>query len=162
MDINYKTISNMLCKKRILDIAIVDDDVDMANSLKQLLEFRGHNVTVIDEGSRCITFCSSFKYDIIFLDYHMEGLNGAEVANIVKKNSSNCSKSPTLIFAYTGDNSKSALSLFKTSGMDGVVVKTVDVSDIYILMQNLEWRSKLDRTIMNDIIHRTKQEILFF
>jgi CheY-like chemotaxis protein len=170
MNMNYKTVTNMLCKKRILKILIVDDDIDVANSLKQLLEFRGHHVTIIDEGARCITHCSIFNYDIIFLDYHMEGLNGAQVADIVKKNNSNCNSncnstcntSPTLILAYTGDNSKTAIDLFKNAGMDGLVVKTVDVSDIYILMQNLEWRSKLDKTVMNQIIHKTNKEILFF
>jgi CheY-like chemotaxis protein len=140
----------------------VDDDLDAGNMLKQLLEFRGHHVTVIDEGSRCITHCNLFRYNIIFMDYHMQGLDGAQVTDIVKKNNLDCFDCPTLIFAYTGDNSKKAIETFRKVGMDGVIIKTVSVADFEILVMNLEWRLKLDKKINEYITKKTKGEIIFF
>ena len=48
-----------LYKKKYMNILIVDDDVDSANFIKELLELNGHIVTLIDEPTRCITLCQN-------------------------------------------------------------------------------------------------------
>ena len=121
--------------KKKFEILIVDDDTDIAKYLKDILILRGHTVTIVDEGPRCITHCNFIdkKYDIVFMDYHMDHMDGGEVSDIIRdKNHS------ILIFAFTGDNSKSALSVFKNTGMNGAIIKPVDIYALNTLMDLLE------------------------
>lgn len=160
----YRSISsgNINCnmhKKRILNILIADDDIEVASLLKQILEMRGHNVIVVDDGARCITQCFANKFDLIFIDYHMNGLNGTDVTSIVKNNSQ-YPDSNTLIFAYTGDNSKAALQEFKVCGMNGAIVKPIDLKSLSILLRNIETRIYLDSEIIKKEIS-SKDLILF-
>lgn len=156
---NNKDVETCETKKKVFSILIVDDDVDIAENLKILLQMRGHNIIVVDDGVRCIGHCKdrSKHYDIIFLDYHMEGLDGAQVAEIVKDG-----YKKTIIFAYTGDSSQSALDDFKSVGMDGVIIKPIDITGIDILMTNLEKSNFLDKHTIKTISRKSDKSILIF
>lgn len=145
-------------KKKILNVLIVDDDETVAFSLSQYIEFRGHNVYIIDEGARCVSCCQENNYDVIFMDYHMEGLDGAQVANIVKMEISK----NAIIFAYTGDNSKRTINEIKKAGMIGAIIKSIEPEYIKILLQHLEKGHSLDKNIMKELMQRSKNQIMFF
>merc|ERR1712216_922626 len=83
-------------KKKNLDILIVDDDKLASDLFKKILELRGHTVTALDEGMRCVGKCKDNHYDIIFMDYHIDDVNGDYVTTIIKEDFGNRSK----IFAY--------------------------------------------------------------
>ena len=157
---SYMTEERNQIKRKIFNILIVDDDVDVADNLKQLLELRGHLVTVVDDGMRCITHCKDKErhYDIVFMDYHMEGLDGAQVTEIVKDGN----PCKTLIFAYTGDDSTKAINDFKQVGMDGAIIKPFDISSIEFMMSRLELSIVLDATIIKNIIKKSCRSILIF
>ena len=144
-------------RRKSFRILIVDDDQNIANSLSTLLNFRGHNVTYVDDGAQCIARCQDDKYDIVFLDYHMEGLDGAQAAEIVKDNAKK-----TLVFAYTGDSSDKAISDFKTVGMDGVIVKPVDSASMDMLMNKIENSTCLDKATITSIARKSSRSILIF
>jgi len=156
---SYIAKERSLLKRKTFSILIVDDDLDVANNLKSLLELRGHNVTVVDDGLRCITHCKDKEkhYDIVFMDYHMEGLDGAQVTEIVKND-----KKKTLIFAYTGDDSQKAINDFKQVGMDGAIIKPIDIRSIELLMSKLELSSILDTAIIKNITKKSLRSILIF
>jgi CheY-like chemotaxis protein len=147
-------------KKRFMNILIVDDDLSSANSIKELLELNGHEVTIIDEPTRCITLCQNNKYDLVFMDYHMDGLNGSQITEILKENNFG----NTIIFAHTGDNSSEAIKSFKDAGMDGLIIKPIDLLSFELLISFFE-----DNNILNNnqstkmiITKRSNQNILFF
>lgn len=144
-------------RRKTFSILIVDDDSMIANNLKTLLNFRGHNVTYVDDGAQCIAQCQENKYDIVFLDYHMEGLDGAQAAEIVKSE-----EKRTIVFAYTGDNSDKALTNFKSVGMDGVIVKPVDSQSIDMLMNKIENSVYLDKSTITTIARKSDRSILIF
>jgi two-component system sensor histidine kinase/response regulator len=156
---SYKIEERGLLKRKIFSILIVDDDTDVANSLKGVLELRGHNIVVVDDGMRCITHCKDREkhYDIVFMDYHMEGLDGAQVTEIVKSDDSR-----TLIFAYTGDDSQKAINEFKQAGMDGAIIKPIDIKSIELLMSKLELSVILDTSIIKNITKKSCRSILIF
>ncbi|AYV81788.1 MAG: hybrid sensor histidine kinase/response regulator, partial [Harvfovirus sp.] len=146
-------------RRKTFSILIVDDDVDVAENLKILLELRGHNIVIVDDGMRCITHCKDRErhYDIVFMDYHMEGLDGAQVTDIVKSD-----EKKTLIFAYTGDSSQKAIDDFKQVGMDGAIIKPIDVMSIEMLMTRLEHACILDQSVIKNITRKSSNSILFF
>lgn len=150
-------------RSKILNILIVDDDNNNAENLKTILNIRGHNVKIVDDGMRCITHCKDAdkNYDIVFLDYHLDDLDGAKVADIIKNNEDNGNKK-TLIFAYTGDNSSEAIEEFKKAGMDGVIIKPMDLKDVEVLIAKLETCNTNDRDTIKTIRRRNRQSIIIF
>jgi CheY-like chemotaxis protein len=123
-----------LTKKNKLNILIVDDDETSLELFKEILEFRGHNVTAVNEGVRCISSLQNNYYDIIFLDYHIGDIDGVELTDCIK----DVFKHKSLIFAYTGDASINALSRFKIIGMNGVLIKPLNLDIIDSIMNTLE------------------------
>jgi CheY-like chemotaxis protein len=146
--------------RKTFNILIVDDDVIGAECLKEILELKGHRVNIVDDGSRSITLCQSNKYDVVFMDYHLDGLDGVQLTNILKDDMIK----KTIILAYTGDNSSLALELFKNSGMDGIVVKPIDLSIINMLLCQIEEKILNNKSDdMHSFIKKTKKNsVLFF
>lgn len=139
-------------KKRKLNILIVDDDINSLNLFKEILEMRGHNVMTLDEGMKCISKCMNNTYDIIFLDYHIGDINGVELTDCLKDVLHNTS----LIFAYTGDNSKDAIDKFKNIGMNGAIIKPIDMNIIDKIIEQFESDKKLNsdlKSIQNSVIY---------
>lgn len=149
-----------LYKKKYMNILIVDDDVESANFIKELLELNGHFVTFVDEPTRCITLCQNNKYDLVFMDYHMNGLNGSQITEILKENHIG----NTNIFAFTGDNSDDAITSFKSAGMDGIVIKPIDIEIFELLINYFENNNTLNNNQSTKMIitKRSNQNILFF
>ena len=65
-------------------ILIADDNQDAAESLSMLLQMDGHDVRVVHDGRAAVCSFSAFKPEIVLLDIGMPGLNGYEVARLVR------------------------------------------------------------------------------
>lgn len=64
-------------RRRIL---VVDDNVDSAVGLAELLRMAGHQVTVVHDGEAALRAAKSIRPDVVLLDIGLPGLNGYEVA----------------------------------------------------------------------------------
>lgn len=128
-------------KKKQFKILIVDDDINIASTFGEILEYRGHDVTIVNEGIKCISKCQYNHYDIIFMDFHLtddeekyDETNGAEVTDLLK---TVCSVD-SIVIAITGDNSCNAINKFKEVGMCGALIKPFCIDTINKLMELLE------------------------
>lgn len=63
--------------KRVL---VVDDNVDAADTLAQLLSLMGHDVKTAYKGADAITHAAAFLPDIVFLDIGLPDITGYDVA----------------------------------------------------------------------------------
>lgn len=124
-----------------LSFLIVDDDQASRDSLKEILEIRGHSVTTLDEGMMCVNRCSKKQFDVIFMDYHIdklgEGLgelNGSTVVKLVKE----CFDVDPVVYAYTGDNSTDVIKQCKANNMKGLFVKPVEPTLIIEFLKIIE------------------------
>ena len=61
-----------------LQILVVDDDYDFAESLAEVLEDRGHVITIANSGEEAIEVFNNDKFDLIFMDVKLPGMNGVE------------------------------------------------------------------------------------
>lgn len=172
--INYSAENS---KKKNLNILIIDDDIKVAECLKEYLELRGHVVTTVDEGTRGIYQFYINNFDLIFLDYHLNkdgspiycqdkkenfnksNLDGAIISQCLKGFINNEKK--FLIFAYTGDSSQKAINKFKKAGMDGVIFKPIDIIILNKFMTSLETRD-INKTTLNEIFRGSKNSLLLF
>ena len=163
-DINYNyntfLITNEIIRKK-LNILIVDDDINMSIFLKEILEIRGHAVQIINDAIRCISVCENTYFDIVLMDYHMEGLNGSEITYILREKP-NYYNNKILIFAFTGDSSNIALKQFRSANMNGAIIKPIDVKMIDLFFDYLEIHNELDINHINYITKISNKNILFF
>lgn len=155
-----KIYINKLKKQNInkqFKILIVDDDTNTAESFGEILQERGHNITVANESVSCIGKCQNHHYDIIFMDFHLNDIDGVDTTDLIKN--IYCNKS--LIFAFTGDDSHCALSKFKNIGMDGAIIKPLNIDLINKFMNTLELRHDIDKHVIKNIKDLKMKKQLF-
>ncbi|WP_210530448.1 PAS domain S-box protein [Rubellimicrobium arenae] len=61
-------------------ILVVDDEADVAESLAELLETLDHRVTVATSSESALEQIDAGRFDVVFTDLHMPGLDGTELA----------------------------------------------------------------------------------
>jgi len=145
--------------RRRFNILIVEDDKEASEIFCEILKERGHIVTIANKATTCINQCQNCSYDIIFMDFHLEDMNGAETVELLR---SICLVK-SLIFAFTGDDSRESLELFREIGMDGAIIKPIDIDLINKFMNSLELRSELDKRSIKGIRDfKTKKQLFIF
>jgi CheY-like chemotaxis protein len=68
-----------------LRIILADDYHDTCETLQILLRLWGHEVLVTHSGNGVLLCVQAFRPDVAFLDFHMAGLNGGEVARLLRQ-----------------------------------------------------------------------------
>ncbi|KAA2237559.1 hybrid sensor histidine kinase/response regulator [Salinarimonas soli] len=62
-----------------LSILIVDDEIDVAGSLAEMLEDMGHRTRVLEGSAPALAELNRVRFDAAFFDLRMPGLNGIEL-----------------------------------------------------------------------------------
>ncbi len=65
-------------------ILIVDDDIDVVETIKNYLETEGHSVFAADNGKSALEIVAKENPGIVFLDIKMKGIDGLEVLKEIK------------------------------------------------------------------------------
>jgi two-component system, OmpR family, alkaline phosphatase synthesis response regulator PhoP len=65
-------------------ILVVDDETDLLDGLKYLLEEEGYHVLLARDGKECLNVLSKYKPDLVLLDVMMPRPNGYEILQIMK------------------------------------------------------------------------------
>ena len=68
-------------------VLIIDDDADIVEAMRLVLEKRGHKVDMAVDGNEGLAKARAGKPDAIILDVMMPGLDGFEVARELKGDS---------------------------------------------------------------------------
>lgn len=66
-------------------ILLIDDDTNIASYVKFRLQKKGYTLKHIDNGLDGVQAIKDFKPDLVILDMMMPGIDGREVAEIVKE-----------------------------------------------------------------------------
>jgi two-component system, NtrC family, response regulator HydG len=81
--------------KRIL---VVDDEPQVAQTIRMVLVMGGHTVDITDSAASALELYEAGKYDLIISDYSLGQMNGLELARLIKER---CATQPfILITAY--------------------------------------------------------------
>ena len=97
-------------------ILIVEDDPDNLETLGLLFTTWKYDVRLAESGERAIALATVKPVDIVLLDMGLPGIQGEEVARILK-----ASPSPPYIIAYTGYERLEQAAL--AAGCDAFLVK---------------------------------------
>jgi CheY-like chemotaxis protein len=115
-------------------VLVVDDQVDIAQSLKDLLSLLGQDTHIAHNGPEALQAAEDFKPELIFLDIGLPGMTGYEVARALRAKQE--TPKPRLI-AVTGWGDEHNISLARDAGFDRHLTKPVDPLEIQRILQAL-------------------------
>jgi PAS domain S-box-containing protein len=108
--------------KRIL---IVDDNVDAANSLAEMLQIDGHITEVVYTGRDALSCALARPADVILLDIGLPDMNGYEVAARMRPKIG-----PAQLIALTGYGQTEDVRKATEAGFDAHLIKPVDFDEL--------------------------------
>ena len=112
-------------------ILVVDDNVDAADALAELLRDFGHDVRAVHDGPSAIEQAAVHRPDIVLLDIGMPGFDGYEVARRMR---TELGLTSTLV-ALTGYGEANHRRLSREAGFDQHVTKPVDIRKLETLLK---------------------------
>lgn len=98
-------------------ILIVDDEPDIVDSIKAILEMESYEVTGVNCGSDCLEKLKEESFDLVLMDFFMPEMDGRMVIEKIRENPD---LNDTKIVFLTS-------ATFKKKGME--VIKEMNVSD---------------------------------
>jgi signal transduction histidine kinase len=116
-------------RRRIL---VVDDNVDAAEALGELLRDYGHEVATAHDGSQALDNARLHRPEIILLDISMPVMDGYEVARRIR---GELGLGDALLIALTGYGEDRHRRLAREAGFDQHVTKPVDASKLEELLK---------------------------
>jgi CheY-like chemotaxis protein len=111
-------------RRRIL---VVDDDVDAAEALGELLRDYGHEVVTAHDGPQALDSARRHRPEIVLLDIGMPEMDGYEVAKRIR---GELGLRDALLVALTGHGEDRDRRLARDAGFDQHVTKPVDASKL--------------------------------
>jgi CheY-like chemotaxis protein len=111
-----------------LRILVVDDNEDSACSMMLLLELQGHEVRAAHAGQTALAVAAEYRPEVILLDIGMPGMNGYEVARLLRAQDM---FADTLLIAVTGYGRASDVKQTESAGFDYHLVKPIDYEKLH-------------------------------
>ena len=110
-------------------ILSVDDNKINLKVFKGLLKETKIRVDLATSGEQCLNFMQKKKYDIVFLDHMMPGMDGVETLHRMKELENNLSPDVPVI-ALTANALSGAKDQYYDYGFDDYLSKPVDYADL--------------------------------
>ncbi|MDR0858062.1 MAG: response regulator [Oscillospiraceae bacterium] len=104
------------------DVLIVDDITTNLMVAEGLLQPYQMRITTCTSGEDCLRLCETQNYDLIFMDHMMPGMDGIETTIELRQMGVS-----TPVVALTANAIYGVEEQFLAAGMDGLVVKPIDI-----------------------------------
>ena len=111
-------------------ILVVDDEVSLAQTLKDLLVFHGYTVEIASNGIQARDLLSKSSFDLVVSDIRMPMMDGMELLNFINENHRG---TPVILISGFSDFDESTVS---QKGAKGLVSKPMDVENLVKLVKN--------------------------
>ena len=121
-----------------MKILIIDDERSIRNTLKEILEFEGHEITLAEDGESGITAAAEGNFDAIFCDIKMPKMDGIEVLEKI-----NAKGIDSAVIMISGHGSiDTAVECIKKGAFD-FIQKPLDLNRILITLKNATEKTEL-------------------
>jgi PAS domain S-box-containing protein len=114
-----------------LRVLVVEDVVEVAHTLKVLLELWGHAVRVVHDGPAALVASRIYQPEVVLLDIGLPGMNGYDVARQLRRQQGR--KRPLLV-AVTGYGGEEDKRRAREAGFDCHMTKPVDLEELEALI----------------------------
>lgn len=116
-------------------ILIVDDNVDAAESLGELLKVCGHDIHIAHDGASAISEALRLRPEAVILDIGLPAMNGYEVAQRLRLD---VGLNTSLLVALTGYAEESDRISAEKAGFDHYFAKPLDINKLVTVLDNLK------------------------
>jgi DNA-binding response OmpR family regulator len=133
-------------------ILVVDDDVDLVHTFKDLLEPRGYTVDTANTGKRALEMSRTGTYDLAVVDVRLPDIEGIEVLRRMRQNSRNMKK--IILTGYP--NLENAIESIK-QGVDAYLLKPIEPAEFLKTVEGkLKDKEKEDAYIEKTVKQRMR------
>jgi CheY-like chemotaxis protein/two-component sensor histidine kinase len=132
-----RSVSDVIEKPRTavnLQVMVVDDQPDIANSVASLLQISGHTVRTCYDGPSALQASRAAHPDVMIVDVGMPGMTGYELAQLVRRDSQLAS---IKLVALTGYGREQDRARALESGFDIHLTKPVTVDHLDTALSGL-------------------------
>jgi signal transduction histidine kinase/CheY-like chemotaxis protein len=120
-----------------LRVLVVDDNVDSAESLSQVMQILGYPVAVAHDGVEAVETAAEWRPSVVLMDIGMPRMSGLEAARAMRARPGG---ERTWLIALSGWGQDEDRSKSRAAGFDHHFVKPVDVEALIELIRNLPRR----------------------
>lgn len=121
-----------------LRILVVDDNVDAADTLSEMLRAAGHGVQTEYDGAAAVDAARSHRPDVVLLDIGLPKLNGYDAARQIRSHDPH---SPALLVAVTGWGQEEDRRRSQEAGFHHHLVKPVDPIALERILESVASRN---------------------
>ncbi|NLD21705.1 MAG: sigma-54-dependent Fis family transcriptional regulator [Bacteroidales bacterium] len=121
-----------------MKILVVDDDRPIRNTLKEILVFEGHTISLAEDGRQGLSMATKENFDAIFCDIKMPNMDGLEMLTALSQNDVD---TPVIMISGHGDID-TAVDCIKRGAFD-FIQKPLDLNRILITLKNATDKSIL-------------------
>jgi CheY-like chemotaxis protein len=114
---------------------VVEDNLDGAESLGELLELMGHTVRLAHEGGSALSVAREFAPEAVFLDIGLPGMSGYELAMQLRRVAET---SRSLLIALTGWGSEEDHKRSRAAGFDYHLTKPVEFARLEQVLETVK------------------------
>lgn len=125
-------------------ILIVEDDIDIHNLEKTLLEENGYNTLSAFSGTEALLLLEHKEFDLVLLDIMLPGMFGDEVIKKLKEE-----REIPVIAVTSKDDKESKVSMFN-NGVDDYITKPFDVDEFLLRITAVLRRYKISESSINN------------
>lgn len=139
-------------------ILIIEDDTDINNILKEILESNGYNTTSAYSGTESTIYLDKIKFDLVLLDLMLPGLDGESILEYIRS-----SNNVPIIVISAKDDVRLKAKLLRI-GADDYITKPFDNEEVLarvitnIRRYNHQNEDDVDELIFKDITLNKKSK----
>lgn len=115
-------------------ILIVDDDVDIRRLFESILKPEGYRIASAESGAEAIASIAHEAPDLVLLDVEMPGMDGNQVARILKSDRDTASIPIIMVTARTDHDARMA---GLKAGAEDFVAKPLDRGELLLRVRNM-------------------------
>jgi CheY-like chemotaxis protein len=115
-------------------ILIVDDEPQNRKLLEAVLRPGGYETVSVASGEEALASIAQRRPDLVLLDIMMPGMDGYEVASILKADPAT-SSIPVIMVTAHADRAARLASL--TAGAEDILAKPIDRAELWLRIRNL-------------------------
>ena len=116
-------------------ILVVDDEADIRNSIKALLEYEGYEVWAAEDGKECLSMLKKNKFDLALIDFFMPIMSGRELAERIRADKK--LKSLKIIFLTGATFSEAGMKELNKIKISDYIKKPFDNKDLVKRIKNI-------------------------
>ncbi len=124
--------------KNKINVLIVDDDVDMAETLCDILKAKGLQVEIALDGYKAVEKAKVKKFDLVLMDIKMPRMNGVDSYKKIKK-----LQPKSVVVMMTAYAAQDLVAESLKEGVYGIWYKPVEIEKIITLIENTPKKSAL-------------------